>query len=241
MYEKVKPESNKKILLIEDESSIRELLKLNLQAENYVVEEFSDAKLIYQQPDRVMNYDLAILDIMMPEINGIELCQKIRLENNITPILFLTAKSTRKDVVEGLSVGADDYLVKPFDLEEFLLRVKNLIKKGEALKLAHVGMLEYILIGNNKIYPSKYEAINFNHEKISLTKKEIHLLQLLYRYKNQVVAREHMLREITDFEGSPSPRSIDNMLVNFRKYFEHDSKNPEYFLSIRGVGYKLEL
>ncbi len=231
----------KKILLIEDEKSIREMLKINLEKELYIVKDFENAQFIYEHIELAKEFDLLVLDSMMPKISGIELCHKIRTENLITPILFLTAKNTSKDIVEGLTAGADDYLGKPFDLDEFLLRVRNLLIKGDALKKISNTNTSQVNLGRYTIYLDQYEALDDSGKKITLSKKEVQLIQLLYKHKNQVVSRDRILREISDNDLYASARTIDNLIVNLRKYFEEDSKNPQLFLSIRGVGYKLNL
>lgn len=231
----------KKILLIEDEESIRALLKINLEKESYVVTAYEDAHAVFNYVQQAKEFDLLILDSMLPKVSGIELCQKIRKENTITPILFLTAKNTSKDIVEGLTAGADDYLGKPFDLDEFLLRVRNLLIKGEALQKISASQKNAVKLGNFVVHLDQYKAEDSLGNAFTLSKKEIQLIQLLFKHHNQVVSRERILREIAENDLYASARTIDNLMVNLRKYFEEDSKNPQLFLSIRGVGYKLNL
>jgi two-component system alkaline phosphatase synthesis response regulator PhoP len=174
---------------------------------------------------------------MLPEIDGITVCETIRLSNSDIPILILSAKTSSADKVLGLKKGADDYLAKPFNLEELLLRVKKLIKKSE--RISHKEPLEEIYVfGGNKIDFKASDAINNNAEHIILTKKELLLLKLLIENKNEVVTREKILQSVWGYNVYPTTRTIDNFILNFRKYFEKDSRNPNHFHSARGVGYK---
>lgn len=225
-----------RILLAEDEKSLREGIKLNLEIEGYEVEEAVNGNEALKKFDN-QRFNLVILDVMMPEINGFEVCEKIRLTDNETPILFLTAKDTSKDKIDGLKLGADDYLTKPFNLEELILRIKILVKhslKGTPEE-NEIGNFEF---GGNQINFSTFEASSFENKSIHLTKKETALLKLLVDRKNQVVSRQQILQYVWGYDVFPSTRTIDNFILSFRKYFEKDAKNPEYFHSIRGVGYK---
>lgn len=225
------------ILLVEDEENLQEALKLNLELEDYEVSSSFDGatalKMIHQE-----HFDLIILDVMLPEIDGISVCETIRLQNNLVPILILSAKNTSADRVLGLKKGADDYLTKPFNLEELLLRVDKLIKKNEALSSTKVIVQDFYKFGFNTIDFNGLIGTNKKGEKIELTKKEVMLLKLLIENKNEVVTREKILQVVWGYNVYPTTRTIDNFILNFRKYFEEDSKNPNYFHSVRGVGYK---
>lgn len=224
------------ILLVEDEENLQEALKLNLELEGYEVSSCFDGaqalKMVAQE-----HFDLIILDVMLPEIDGIQVCETIRLNNTELPILILSAKNSSADRVLGLKKGADDYLTKPFNLEELLLRVDKLLKKSEQLLLKQPlpDMYEF---GKNKIDFKAAEAFNKNGLKFELTKKELMLLKLLIENKNDVVTREKILQAVWGYNVYPTTRTIDNFILNFRKYFEEDSRNPRYFHSARGVGYK---
>jgi two-component system, OmpR family, alkaline phosphatase synthesis response regulator PhoP len=225
-----------RILLAEDEKSLREGIKLNLELEGYEVEEAADG-LEALKKFETQRFNLIVLDVMMPEVSGFEVCEKIRLTDTDTPILFLTAKDTGRDKVEGLKLGADDYLTKPFNLEELLLRVKNLVR--HSLKgTEELTELSTYTFNGNKVNFNTYEAYTYSGEKIDLTKKETQLLKLLIDRKNQVVSRQQILQYVWGYDVFPSTRTIDNFILAFRKYFEKDPKNPRYFHSIRGVGYK---
>ncbi|HAE12786.1 MAG TPA: DNA-binding response regulator [Bacteroidetes bacterium] len=224
-----------RILLVEDEDHIRENLKLNLELEDYeVVAVDNGSKAI--KDFREQRFDLVILDVMMPEMDGFDVCEQIRLEDLNTPILFLTAKDTSQDKIQGLKTGADDYMTKPFNLEELLLRVRNLIRRSAKTPAARKEFVEYTF-GGNTINFMTYEAqgVDGRHK---LTNKELKLLKLLIDRKGEVVSRQHILQTVWGYDVFPSTRTIDNFILAFRKYFEQDPKNPTYFHSIRGVGYK---
>jgi two-component system, OmpR family, alkaline phosphatase synthesis response regulator PhoP len=224
------------ILLVEDEENLHEALKLNLELEGYDVTSAFDGanalKAVQQE-----YFDLIILDVMLPEMDGINVTETVRLNNNEVPILILSAKNSSADRVLGLKKGADDYLTKPFNLEELLLRVQKLIDKNKKLQDKETIGNNYSF-GSNTIDFKAQEATKSSGEKIQLSKKETMLLKLLIENKNEVVPREKILQAVWGYNVYPTTRTIDNFILNFRKYFEEDSRNPRYFHSVRGVGYK---
>ncbi|HXB13616.1 MAG TPA: response regulator transcription factor [Bacteroidia bacterium] len=224
-----------KILLVEDEKNLRSVIKLNLEMEGHEIAAFENGA---QAWDKFQGgfYSLIILDVMLPGMDGFELCKNIRKVDKHTPVLFLTARGAAEDRITGLKLGADDYLAKPFHLEELLLRVKALIKR--AAPQSNVKEMEEYSFGKNKINFRTFEIITANSEKKELGKKEMDLLKLLIEKKNEVVPRELILEKVWGYESAPSSRTVDNYIVTFRKYFEDDPKNPQYFHSIRSVGYK---
>ena len=172
---------------------------------------------------------------MIPNIDGIAVCENIRLHDSDVPIMFLSAKSSSEDRILGLKKGGDDYLTKPFNLEELMLRINKLISRNED-NPGSESVTEYTFGGNSANFDS-YEAVGKNG-KFSLTKKEALLLKLLIENKDEVVSREKILQTVWGYSVYPSTRTIDNFILAFRKYFEEDLKNPKFFLSLRGVGYK---
>ncbi len=222
-----------RILLVEDEENIRDVVKLNLEMDNYEVVTTANGReainLFHQQ-----HFDLLILDVMLPEINGFQICEQVRLTNLDIPIIFLTAKDTAPDRITGLKKGADDYLTKPFNLEELLLRVQNLIKRTVK---SPENTPEIYNFGQNQINFKTYEARG-NQGEFNLTKKEAMLLKLLIDRKNEVVSRQQILQSVWGYDVYPSTRTIDNFILSFRKYFEVDPRNPNFFHSVRGIGYK---
>src|SRR6187549_1287745 len=219
------------ILLVEDEENLHEALKLNLELEGYQVTSAFDG---INAMKAVQNeyFDLIILDVMIPELDGFSVTQNIRLTNTEVPILILSAKDSSADRVTGLKKGADDYLTKPFNLEELLLRVHKLITKNKKLQdKSSVG--NSYSFGDNIIDFKAQEASTKAGQKIQLSKKETMLLKLLIENKNEVVPREKILQAVWGYNVYPTTRTIDNFILNFRKYFEEDSRNPQYFHSVR--------
>lgn len=224
-----------RILLAEDEEHLRDNIKMNLEMEDYeVVAVTNGVDALHKFRDQ--RFNLVILDVMMPEMDGLEVCEQIRLEDVTMPVLFLTAKDASQDIVAGLKKGADDYLTKPFNLEELLLRVKALIKRGLTDKEKEETLHTYTF-GANKVNFLTYEATG-NPGTFVLTRKELKLLKLLIERKNEVVSRQQILQYVWGYDVYPSTRTIDNFILSFRKYFEEDPKQPTYFHSVRGVGYK---
>ena len=227
------------ILLVEDEENLHDALKLNLELEGFEVTSAYDGAEALKAIQGEY-FDLVILDVMIPEIDGITVVETIRIQHVDVPVLILSAKSSGADRVLGLKKGADDYMTKPFNLEELLLRVNKLISKNN--KLQHRESIgEQYSFGNNTIDFRAQEATTKNGEKIELSKKEAMLLKLLFENKNEVVTREKILQAVWGYNVYPTTRTIDNFILNFRKYFEEDSRNPKHFHSVRGVGYKFTL
>lgn len=225
-----------RVLLVEDEENISNLIKLNLQIEGHEViacDDGVEAFEVYQSE----RFDLLILDIMLPGQSGIQLCQRIRLLNQKVPIMFLSAKSSAADRILGLKTGADDYLTKPFELEELLLRIDILLRRSYKEKQIE---LETFSFGKNEVNFSEYTAYN-GEKSFQLTQKEIMLLKLLIEKKNEVVSRKEILEAVWGYDVLPSTRTIDNFILMLRKHFEEDPSKPKYFISVRGVGYKIVL
>lgn len=222
-----------RIFLVEDEISIRDALKLNLELEGYEVVTTADGKRVLKM-FKEQHFDIVLLDIMLPDVSGLELCEQIRLVNMDIPIIFLTAKDTTADKVTGLKKGADDYIVKPFNLEELLLRIQILLKRSQGKTSTSLESFEF---GINKANFKTYEATG-NQGEFKLTKKEAMLLKLLIERRGEVVSRQQILQSVWGYDVYPSTRTIDNFILSFRKYFEEDPKSPNFFHSVRGVGYK---
>ncbi len=224
----------RRILLVEDEEHLHEAIKMNLELEGYIVASVFNGKeaLVRFKQGR---YDLVILDVMLPGVNGFDICQAIRLENKQVPILFLTAKNATHDRINGLKVGGDDYLTKPFNLEELILRSANLIKRSATSSDL---VIDQFRIGEHIIDFNSFEVKSDNGKKERLTKRQIKLLRLLIEKKNQVVSRQEILEKIWGYDVYPSTRTIDNVILAFRKIFEKNVDPFTYFKSVRGVGYK---
>lgn len=222
-----------RILLVEDEENIREIIKFNLEMEDYEVIAAADGRKALKYFAE-QHFDLIILDVMLPELDGFQVCEQIRLNNLEVPIIMLTAKDTSADRIVGLKRGADDYLTKPFNLEELILRISNLIKRSQRQTTITTDEVEF---GDNRVNFSTFEAKGTTGD-FMLTKKEAMLLKLLLDRKNEVVSRQQILQFVWGYDVYPSTRTIDNFILSFRKYFEADPANPLFFQSVRGIGYK---
>jgi len=224
--------ASKLILLVEDESNLAAVIKLNLELEGYSVI-IADNGQKSVEVFKNQKPDLVILDIMLPELNGIEACKQMKKLNSETPILFLSAKSSGADKIEGLKSGGDDYLTKPFNLEELLLRVQILLKRYQSNSKE-----DKFTLNNFSIDFNTFEIIDNTGKKIDVPNREMKLLKLLISREGQVVSRTEIMQQLWNPNENPSARTIDNYILNFRKIFEFESSENKHFHSIRGVGYK---
>lgn len=226
------------LLVVEDEESLREALKLNLELEGY---EVATARTGPEALQQVKNeyFDLIILDIMLPDMDGVSVCESIRMQQNPVPILFLSARGSAADRIEGLKKGGDDYLTKPFNLEELLLRVGKLVEKNQRLQDPQ-SVSDRFSFPGGEIDFSAHTCVDKNGQVQELSKKEVALLKLLVENAGEVISREHILHVVWGYNVYPTTRTIDNFILNFRKYFENNSRHPRHFLSVRGIGYKFQ-
>lgn len=222
-----------RVCLVEDEQSLVELISLNLEMEGYHVHCFTDGQLALDILSKPFHFDLIILDVMLPHVNGFDICREIR-KHAATPILFLSAKGTTADRVAGLKLGANDYLAKPFDLEELLLKVQ-ILTQG----LVSAEVQNYMKIGEFRIDFSTFSVQNdLGIEVHQFSKREMDLLALFHEKEGKVISRNEILDRVWGADQFPTTRTIDNYILVFRKLFEADPKTPQHFFSIRGVGYK---
>lgn len=224
-----------KVLIIEDELSLQETLRLNLELEGYDVDVLSSG-LHALEHIRSFSPDLILLDIMLPGMSGTDIYQQLSKEQIRTPVIFLTAKNDVKDKIEGLKLGADDYITKPFDLEELLLRINIVLKRNRSDKAPAVN--DVFSFGGCEINFLTFEVKTISGNRETISKREIALLRLLVEHANNVVSRDEILEKIWTKDENPSSRTIDNFILNFRKWFEKNPREPIHFQSIRGVGYK---
>jgi len=232
-------EVSKRILVVEDEAHIAEGIRLNLELVGYTVElaETGTAGLIAWKQWKP---DLIVLDIMLPGVDGLSVLKSIRLEDERLPILILSAKSTAEDRIKGLMHGVDDYLSKPFNLDEFLLRIERLLKRnswqGSEGNSKVASPIDRYTFGENTI-DFIHSVARKKNQEITLTEQEIRLLRLLIANRGKTLSRGEILELAWGFSKDLSTRTVDNFMVRFRKYFEEDPKKPVYFKSRRSVGY----
>lgn len=220
------------VLVIEDEETMSELLVDNLRAEGYLVEMANDGK-VGLQKWQDLKPNLVVLDVMLSYLNGFELCTQMRKQGDNTPVLFLSAKGETQDRIKGLSVGGDDYLPKPFDLKEFLLRVKNMLKRqGLTQNITSVTFAGHTVNFHN--YTTKLAS---GKEEL-LTEYELKIFKLLFEHANEIVSRDDILDNIWKEEVFPSTHTLNNFIERLRKLFEPNPHKPIYFHTIWGVGYK---
>ena len=222
-----------KVLIIEDELALQQTLKLNLELENYTVETCSSGEKAISQIT-TFKPDLVLLDIMLPVLSGVEIYKQLKTKNITVPVIFLTAKNNVQDKIEGLKLGADDYITKPFDLEELLLRIHNVLKRNTPQKQES----NIFKFDDCEINFVTFQIVTRAGKIEDLSKREMALLKLLTDNVNSVVSRDEILDKLWTKDENPSSRTIDNYILNFRKLFEVNQKEPIHFQSIRGVGYK---
>lgn len=228
-----------KVLVVDDEQSIVTLLKYNLEQAGYMVDIAYDGNEALSKLE-TFNPDLIVLDVMLPEKDGIEVCKTIRTEKNLVPILMLTAKDDEFDRVLGLELGADDYMTKPFSPREVVARVKAILRRSEMVQTASQDDTdEDIIIGSIRIRPDFFEVYK-NDELLELTPKEFELLLYLIERQGRVMSREHMLNSVWNYEFAGDSRIVDVHVSHLRDKLEENPKQPTLIKTVRGLGYKLE-
>lgn len=225
----------KKILIIEDEEAIRMALVDDFLQEGYNVESANEGINGLQKAENP-GIDLIILDIMLPGINGFDICKKLRSKNIQTPIIMLTAKGQEIDRVVGLEIGADDYITKPFSPRELQARVKSIFRRMEAT--SKVNIEDVFFIKGLKVDFRQYECYK-NDEKVNLTLHEFELLKYLIQNRGRVINRNELLDEVWGKDVIVSPRTVDTHVANLRKKIGEGTENPQFIISIRGRGYKI--
>ena len=230
-------EPKPRLLLVEDEDHLAAGLKLNFELEGFEVDVAStgrEAGSLLLQP----NYDIMVLDVTLPDTSGLTLCRSIRDTGNTTPILMLTAKASLDDRVEGLNAGADDYLTKPFELEELLARARSMLRRAEWEKREETRPAAAILHLGTATVDFERHTAERNGESLHLTKLEFDLLRYFVENPERVLSREELQQEVWKLRDYPNRRMVDNFIMRLRRHFELDPQAPKLFVSIRGAGYK---
>ncbi|ARW07845.1 response regulator transcription factor [Bacillus atrophaeus] len=233
---------SKKILVVDDEESIVTLLQYNLERSGYEVVTASDGEEALKQAE-AEKPDLIVLDLMLPKLDGIEVCKQLRQQKLMFPILMLTAKDEEFDKVLGLELGADDYMTKPFSPREVNARVKAILRRSEIASPSFDGQNDVkdgqLIIGDLKILPDHYEAY-FKSNQLELTPKEFELLLYLGKHKGRVLTRDLLLSAVWNYDFAGDTRIVDVHISHLRDKIETNTKKPIYIKTIRGLGYKLE-
>ncbi|WP_188453435.1 response regulator transcription factor [Virgibacillus oceani] len=225
----------KKILIVDDEISIVTLLKFNVEQAGFETDVAYNGLEAINKAEKNA-YDLIVLDLMLPELDGMEVCKQLRRNKIETPILMLTAKDDEFDKILGLELGADDYLTKPFSPKEVVARIKAILRRSEKAKDPNQS---FIQIANLTIFPERYEA-EMNDETLTFTRKEFELLYYLANHKGKVLSRDQLLSAVWNYDFVGDTRIVDVHVSHLREKIEPDTKRPIYIKTIRGLGYKME-
>jgi len=228
--------SGASILVVEDERTLADLIGSNLEQEGYQVELAFDGA---EGFDRALSrrFDLLILDVMLPELDGFAVCQRLRSAGKDVAVLFLTAKADANDRIHGLEVGGDDYLPKPFHLKELLLRVTAILRRNQWYSSA-AAQSSVLSFGDNEFDFRSYKGYSWDSREQSLTHKEAMILKVLSEHEDEVITREQILEQVWGYDIYPSTRVIDSLIGRLRQRFEPDPDVPRYFHTVRGVGYR---
>lgn len=231
-----------RILIVEDEAHIADGVRFNLEQEGYEVEVAGDGRTAVEllaQGDHAF-FDLVILDLMLPEMSGFEVARRTRASGNFVTILMLTAKDDPADIIRGLEEGADDYLTKPFRLDELLARVRGLLRRRRWDGVTTQGEpLPDVQVGESVIHFDRF-SIETPEETVTLTTREVGLLRALVDREGETVTRGELLQEVWGLRPDTKTRVIDSFIVRLRKYLERDPGEPEHIVSVRGQGYRFE-
>lgn len=228
-------QTNKRLLIVDDEAEIRDLLVFDIQSSGYTVDSAKDGEEGLKKAVE-NNYDLILLDVMMPKMNGYDVCKNIRLVKPKVPILMLTAKGTIHDKTEGFDVGADDYLVKPFDVQEVLLRIRALLRRNE--DISEHNSKEVLRAGDIEILPDSLEALILD-KKVKLTPTEFEILYCLLQHLNKAVTLATLLDEVWGYNSDEDVRMVRVHVGGLRQKIEADTRKPKYLHTVTNVGYKL--
>jgi DNA-binding response OmpR family regulator len=215
----------RRLLVVEDEEHLATGLKLNLELEGFAVDVANDARQAVAKLLDPAAYDAIVLDVMLPDIDGFELCRRLRDSGNFVPVIMLTARDSAQDRVLGLEAGADDYMVKPFKLAELLARVRSMLRRrdwdhGQAHRVKHV--------------------LEIDGKAQKLTQLELDLLRYVAQNPGRVLSRKELLEKVWKLRNYDNTRTVDNFIMRLRRRFEVDDAEPRHFVSVRGAGYKFE-
>jgi two-component system, OmpR family, alkaline phosphatase synthesis response regulator PhoP len=227
-----------RVLVVEDDAHLAAGVVENLRAEGYEVDTLADGRKAVDWFDS-HSCDLIVLDVMLPGMDGFAVCSTLRDRGTKTPVLFLTALGDAADRVRGLEAGGDDYLAKPFHLQEFLLRVRAILRRWDWYRASvRASGTEILKFAGNEVDFRAFRGRSWNGEVQELTEKEAMILKVLAETPGEIVSREDLLEKVWGYDVFPSTRTVDNFILRLRKRFERDPANPVHFLTVWGVGYR---
>jgi DNA-binding response OmpR family regulator len=227
-----------RILVVEDERHLAAGLKLNLELEGYAADIAGTGREAGERIIAAEGYDAVVLDVMLPDLDGFELCRRLRDAGNYMPIIMLTARSAPEDRVRGLEAGADDYMVKPFELEELMARVRSMLRRRRWERGAdHPPREAVIAFGRARVNFDTHEVL-VDGDPLRMTQLELDLLRYFAHHPGRVLSRDELLEEVWKLRNYSATRTVDNFISRLRRHFEDDPSEPRHFLSVRGAGYK---
>jgi DNA-binding response OmpR family regulator len=249
----VTPEPQARLLLVEDEEALAEGLRFNLERKHCLVDVARDGRVALSLAGQ-HRYDLIILDVRLPGIDGFEVCQRLRRDGDFTPILMLTARNQPDDIVYGLKLGADDYVTKPFDLAELLARIEGMLRRREWQRSGRGApgtgpSAEQTAGGPGDTSGDRFVFGSFwvdfrtwqaqtRQGIVELSRKEVAAMRVFCSRPNQVISRRELLAEVWELPNHPNERVVDNVIVSLRRAFEESAWRPRHILNVRGVGYR---
>lgn len=221
-----------KILLVEDDPAIRLAIAESLAAENYTLDEVSSATEAFKKVTNE-NYDLMLLDLILPDMDGIELCKKLRDEDIRVPVIMVTSRKDEIDKIIGLEIGADDYITKPFSMRELLARMKALLRRVSF----DSGKLSKYSFGNISVDFKKFEALKYG-KPIKLSATEYRVLHYFIQHEGEVISRDKFLDDVWGYDSFPTTRTVDNFILSLRKKIEDNPSEPKHLITVHKIGYK---
>lgn len=230
--------TTQRLLVVEDEDHLAAGLKLNLELEGYEVDVAGTAREASEKLIQPEGYDALVLDVMLPDLDGFELCQRLRKAGHFVPVIMLTARSSAEDRVRGLEAGADDYMVKPFSLDELLARVRSMLRRREWEAQNGEEHESATLTFGEAVVDFDTHEVSVGGEPRKLTQLELDLLRYFAENAGRVVSRDELLQKVWKLRNYSQTRTVDNFLSRLRRHFEPDPKSPVHFVSVRGAGYK---
>jgi DNA-binding response OmpR family regulator len=229
---------SQRLLVVEDEDHLAAGLKLNLELEGYEVDVAGTAREASEKLIQPEGYDALVLDVMLPDLDGFELCQRLRKAGHFVPVIMLTARSSAEDRVRGLEAGADDYMVKPFSLDELLARVRSMLRRREWEARNGEEHESATLSFGAAVVDFDTHEVRVGGEPRKLTQLELDLLRYFAENAGRVLSRDELLQKVWKLRNYSQTRTVDNFLSRLRRHFEPDPKSPVHFVSVRGAGYK---